>query len=77
MKLISKHSWNKRLPTSMATIIEIELEGSREAGQVEAAAQTADNCARFLGELTERLFDKGVLTRDDLTALLPHWEPAE
>lgn len=38
-------------------------------GVAECAAENAENTAKFLGKLTELLFDKGVLTKDDVKIL--------
>jgi hypothetical protein len=63
---------------SVAAAVEYHLDGREYgSGQLESAAQTANNCTRMLGELIEKLRGNGLLSADDVLSLLPGFEEAE
>lgn len=81
MQLKHNNRWNPyaddpvRIET--AALVECSCDHFSDGGAVERARGTADNTARMLGRLLERLHERGLLDDDDdVVAVLGYgWEP--
>jgi len=77
MKLRHKTgAWGaKNSPMSIAHVIEHELsDRGYDSGIAESARSEAENAIQFLGELTQKLYEKGVLDEKDILSLDNlHW----
>lgn len=79
MRLKETYGWRTPDRTySIEDAVTAELDGTDyDRGRLEEVEATSANTARFVGKLTERLFDKGVLSKEDIAALLTGYVPAE
>ncbi len=70
-KVRYEHEYASKKETSIAAAVDRELDGrDYERGQIEAISETADNTTRAFGKLIEKLYDKNLLDKSDLTDFL-------
>ena len=61
-----QHSWRKGAPVSIATAVEDRIDDDYDSGVAEHGLSTARNAARSIGDLVQALYEKGILTDEDL-----------
>lgn len=78
MRLSQTYDWSdKKRKFSIATAVDRELDGAAyDQGRMEDTDATVRNCRQFIAQLTQRLFDAGILSKDDILALLSGYEEA-
>lgn len=76
MRLVRSYEWRKDAPTfSIASAIDISCSSDAD-GQLERAADQANNASVKLGALVAILHGRGLLTDDDVLSLLVGFEKA-
>lgn len=75
MKLI-RTWWGATPARSISQAIACDCDDHRD-GIAETAAASARKTGELLGQLVERLHDRGLLSDSDILELLPGWQKAE
>lgn len=69
--LILKYDFDGRSKLTIPQAVDHKLDGSDyDRGALEATQAGTRNCQEFLGELVEKLYDKGTLNKKDIEDLL-------
>lgn len=64
--------WGRKSPpTQVGSVVEGCLSDYTDGGQIEAAHDKVNNIATYLGELTELLVQKHVLSLEEINSILP------